>query len=89
MENIPIYAHSLAYIKKKKRALRTVATMAQRVVNDHFGTGEAETDVFYETPTEISIRVLHWAGYTSEYRFNLKSDIETEFRNALRHDYAL
>ena len=87
MENIPIYTRSLAYIKKKKRALRTVSTMAQRVVNDHFGAGEAETDVFYETPTEISIRVLHWAGYESEYRFNLKSDIEAEFRNALRHDY--
>ena len=89
METIlPVYTRSLAYIQKQSRTLRILAAIAQRVADDHFGTGEAETDVFYETPTEIAIRVFCWAGDSNEYRFKLKSDIETEFRNALSHDYA-
>lgn len=90
METIlPVYTHSLAYIQKQSRTLRTLSAMAQRVASDYFGAGNAETDVFYETPVEIAIRVFCWAGDTNEYRFKLKSDIETEFKNALSNDYPL
>ena len=85
---LPVYTHSLAYIQKQNKTLRTVAAMAQRVATDYFGAGNADTEVFYEAPDEIAIRVFCWASDTNEYRFKLKSDIETEFRNALRHDYA-
>lgn len=85
---LPVYTRSLAHIQKQSRILRNLAAMAQRVAADYFGAGNADTEVFYEAHDEIAIRVFCWAGDSNEYRFKLKSDIETEFKNALSHDYA-